>query len=364
MPKAVKRSNIRSTAAISRRVMVTKSEDSKNAAHYDNVRHSVQRGFDALRASLEDLSSMGIGVADLRPHLESRTLAISTPKAALNAIASNGGAVTEVRLSIHLEPFDDDVDEHILLDLHVSHLIGVCARDNAISSWTCAENGGLIATITVATADIARLVHDVLLDIAMARANYAPWAGIRDTLSSPQLAALKVAFARHEGLLDGFSYGTLKGNSYIPLASLFLRTGGQLGLPPASMRNYATLWEKFGAFCTAMVSTSVALSPVEATALAHQIINAHKHGGQISVRQLSRSLGRLGVGAYRLYFCIHRGDNFAAKARLGALFHKNPAYTRTQMWIIHREGIRDAEAKYLIERSYVVFYPFTIGGRP
>ena len=362
MPKAVRRPNVRSTAAISRRILVTKSEDSKNAAHYDDVRHSVQRGFDALRVSLEELASFGIGVADLRPQLDSRTLAISTPENALKALASDGGAVTEVRLSIHLEPFDDDVSEDILLDLHISHLIGVCARERAIPSWECAKNGGLIATVTVDTDDIARLVHDVLLDIAMARASHAPWAGIRDTLTSRQLAAKKVAFARHEDLLNGFSYGPLTGDRYIPLTSLFMRTDGQMGLHRESLRDYAALWERFGAFCIESAAAEVALSPAAATALAQQMIKAHKHGGQISVRQLACSLGRLGEGAYRLYFCVHKGQTSVAKARLGALFHKNPIHTRTQMWIIHKEGTRDAEAKYLIERSYVVFYPFVIGG--
>ncbi len=364
MPKAVKRSNVRAIASVTRRVMVTKSETNNNPALYDDVRHSVQRGFAALHASLDELASLGIGVPDLRPQLESRTLAISTPKNALQALAANGAPVAEIRLSIHVEPFDDDIDEDLLLDLHVSHLIGVHAHEHSAPVWRCATNGGLIATITIDTTDVARLVHDVLLDIAMARASNAPWTGIRDTLTSRQLTAHKAAFVCQEGLLSRFYYGSFGGKGYIPLASLFEWGGQQQGPPQPSLRDYAALWERFGAYCTELAPTSVTLSPSEATVLAQQIIKEHKHGGQISVRRLARSLRRLETGAYRLYFCVHRGVRSAERARIGALFHKNPTRAKTQMWIIHKEGTRDAEAKYLIERSFVVFYPFSIGGRP
>lgn len=362
MPQEVRRPNARSAASIVRRVMVTKGEASERIAEYEATRHAVQAGFDALRQSIGKIKSMGIGIADLRPQLESRTVDKSTPRTALSAFAAGGSTVADSRLTIHVDPFANDLDEVFLLDLQISHILGVYSKRKTDTVWKCSNGEGLIAEISVEPKDVARLVHDVLLDIAMARASHAPWTGLRDTLSSRQLATKKFDFAAKKNLLPGFTYGNLQGANYVPLSALLPREAAEVCFSEAALHRYVDAWTKFSAYCKAVPASEVRLDSDAALHLAVQIVRQHRHGGQISIARLAKALSMLRPGSHRLYFLIHRGSTPAARARIGGFFHKNPAHLHTQIWIIHSDGDRDADAKYLIDRHWIVYYPFVIGG--
>lgn len=367
MPKAVKRSNARRNIALTRRVLVTQPEvptSPAQASTFEAARHAVQGAFGELKKTLNLLAPRGISAPELATKLDSRTLEFSSPRNALDALSDSCPKISEVRISIHVSPFNNDVDDAVLDSLQISHLIGVLTRETLTPTWDCRTSDGLLAIVDTPISSLPLLVHDILLDIAMARAINCSWTGLRDSHSSRQLAGRKLSFAKRRGLIPyaQWLYGAPKGESYLPLSALAREFDSDTGKAKFDLEKYIQLWDDFASYCKS--SQASAISNDEAVSVAKTILDQHAYGGQLSVRAISKAIVDLSPGSYRLYFYIHKGASVKERAQIASFFHRNPRHLRTQLWVIHKEGLRDAEAKHLLDRSYVVYSSFIIGGNP
>lgn len=363
MPKGIIKPRARNQGTMVRRVIVTKSGQNNESTRYDNARHEVQRAFEALTDTVSRLERVGIAVPPFKPDMHSQTVARSTPRVAIQALKNAKATASEARITIHIEPFLDDTTEADLTRNGISHFVGVQVLKTGPNSWNCVDLNGLLAIVGVNQGDLRWLVHDVLLDMVMLRSASQPWSALRSTNTSREIAAHKAVFAHAKSLTSEFAYGTPSANVYVPLSG-FVRgrlLDGHVS-PILNLEQYVDLWHSFSDYC-ATRTPPIQIDTVGRTSnLVIEIARSHRHGGQISPTRLSTAIAGLAPGVYRLYFGIHRAGGRQVLLRMSSFFQKSPSKNRTQQWVIYPISGYEPEATYLVERGYVVYYTFEVGG--
>jgi hypothetical protein len=354
-------------ATLVRRVLIG-VKAGPNPPQRQDVIDFLRCGLDAAPETVRELrGKYGISLPDFRPDWDVISTSTGTPSPTIRAYP---GDRSQVRMSLHLVPVDDDTSLVELQANGISHLIGVTVDEAGSSSWGSDAEGGMLARIDVPIRAVPCLVHDVLLDMAMAHARGQSWSTLREHLNSYQLAALKADFVRSGSLTSPSFYGFRKGSQYYPL-SAFARsraseTDPQFGF---DLSTYSKVWTDFATYAKGRNVLPRSMSKADVVDF---ILSSFKDGQQISRSELESAVEPLESGYY-CFYCVERRPRNPDKLAQVFGFLRKPACTtrrqkaifHTKYWVIWSPDARGFSPKLALQlehEGYLSSFPFYTEG--
>lgn len=352
-PRHIRKAQRKPRLVINRLALISGRQIERRERHED-LRYEVIRAMHALEETINLLRrNHGLSMPTFQVDWDPVHTQDPTPAHTLNAYAGN---TANVRVALTLDRFGDDTTADQLVRLGISHLIELAVDDKVpYSVWATEEAGGMIARIRAPIAQIASILHDVFLDMAIVHTSGQVWSGIRQKLHSIPLASAKVSFAKELGLVDTFPHGHFNDALYLPLVAL-ARTGAS----PCELdlNRIVELWSNFANYVsrTAKIDLGTARADIAAN------IRHHINGCQVSLRKLSDEIERLSEGHYCFYFLTRGASKRNKIAQISRFFQCSSMTFRTQKWIIYPQYTELKAAHLLLHEGYVNSYPFFIGG--
>lgn len=344
----------KSSIPLTRRTLLALHERERREAAED-LRYEVARAIEAINTTVLNLrKNYGLALPYFRMQWDPVPTQNPTPAHTLDAYA---GDCSAVRVSIALDPFDDDTSEAQLARHGISHLIGL-EVDSSITSptWKTNADGAMLAKIKVRLDQIAWILHDIFIDMAIIHARGQLWSELKKHLTVAELAAQKVLFARSIGPKAFHMVDIGDEALYIPISSM-----ARINSDPTSIQldKCIELWTEFAKHLSQTGIVNLAMTRAQ---IATNILKYHINGGQISQRKLATVIDTLPEGHYRFYFLIRSSNQTKKIAHISHLFEHNPDHFRTQWWVIRARDDLSKLANILMVEGFVTTYPFYIGG--
>ncbi|MBK7706578.1 MAG: hypothetical protein IPJ30_12580 [Acidobacteria bacterium] len=330
----------------------------------EEVRVELKRALEAVDESAKKLrKEHGIRVPNLKLNWD--PIHTENPSPA-STIAAYPGDQSTVRLTVSCESVDDDTVEEDLLELGITHLIGLELQNELESpEWVTDSDGAMIAKVRVRLCDVSWVIHDIFLDMALVYSKGQNWFGVKQIYNAARLAAGKAEFARR--YLSNRPNSNFKISDtalHFPLVSL-LRNGRRTH--DIALENCQEIWSRFWDDLNSGSSTARDNSREK---IVSGILENHRFGGQISPAKLRARIGRLSPGHHRIYFLVRKPKSTRLRVKIANFLEINPKYFRGQRWVIkktdavsthdHQSTIHSHEriAKMLFVDRYMVRYDF------
>ncbi len=352
MPGHNRRSGLRKPhTQLVRRILVGAHEDERRIL-LEDVKALVRAGAEYALSTVHTLrNDHGVALPMLIPKWDLVTIEKPTPADTIDAFSGNQ---SEIRITLHLDQFEDNTETIKLEDLGISHLVGISITESE-PLWQSEDKGAMTAQIRTLPSNLPFLLHDIFIDMAMIHAKSCPWTNMKELLSSEIIAAQKANFVKSEGLTGSFPYGLPADNCrYFPLAAFAQRIEQR----KFDSSSYVEIWAKFAGFV--QKEEKVPLK-TQRSDLPELVLRSHKNCGQISIRKLENEIAKLQAGHYCFYFHIRKSNTLSKIAELRTFFEIRPTEYRAQVWIIHpREKHSRMAAKFLHEH-FISVLPFYVG---
>lgn len=345
----------KNSSKLTRRILLG-SEESERRPLLDEVKGILRRAKEEAQQTVQELrKSDGVSLPTLAVEWDLVPTANPSPSRTIEAYE---GKKSEIRVTIHLGDISDDTTTMRLEGCGISHLIGI-STGGSENTWQTSD-GAMLAIIKTDITLLKRLLHDILIDMAMVHARSRPWSGIREQLNSQTIAALKVKFIEDTTRTMVLPYHASGHSGYFPLAS-FARTKSKTQAPARlDFHAYVALWTEFASFAKAAANLSLFTNRRHT---AKQILESHVCSGRISKRKFENVIPKLETGHYCLYFLQRKARNKNKINAICSFFRISRRRYRTQLWVIHQRDEHKKLASQLLYEGYITVYPFYLGRR-
>lgn len=349
----------RRPGATVRRVALIGAPEVGAPALADDLRYLTRVSIDRVKETIE-LLRRSHGLSLPRFDADWDEVPTQTPSPA-STLAAYEGTKRCVRITIHINHCVDDTTAVQLAQDGISHLVGLSIRTKLRQPvWESSAEGGMLALIQLPRAAVEAVLHDIFLDMALVHTRGQPWSGLRERLSSMELAAAKISYLKSMGFTDSYSHGDISRSLYAPLCAIagaVPAVGGRLEFD-AYLRRVVEGWTKFAVFVATEEGTEIQVTADDA---ADRILKEHRNGGQISRTALVAALGCLAPGHYCLFLLARKATNAHKIAQISGFFHCRPSKFRTQRWIVHPRCADNKLEHILLTEGYISRFPFYFG---